>query len=288
MILTIKPREQELRHAGELDGRFDQNDPRKASFDFAQVDIDLRDCCFIGPPAVLWVLVYLALAAKRGSKCRLLVPTNLGVCAHLKALGLFTVLKGRGVEVDDSDIREGRNPKVVLPITSFATTAEAAALTNTAFEGLSRANLGAVNLTSVVAELFSELAMNASQHSASEVGAFGCVQFFDSEHGPRFVCAVADGGMGVREHLCRNESLRSRVSYDWDALELAVRERVSGTGDPHRGIGLFGVSEDVRKPGRSLLLHSGLGLLQITEDLESSARRTRLFPGTVACLSIPA
>jgi len=77
------------------------------------------------------------------------------------------------------------------------------------------------------------------------------------------------------------------VNYDWDALELAVRERVSGTGDPHRGIGLYGVSEDVRRPGCSLLLHSGLGSLEITERLEISARRTRLFPGTLASLSIP-
>lgn len=81
--------------------------------------------------------------------------------------------------------------------------------------------------------------------------------------------------------------LRRRVNYDWDALELAVRERVSGTGNPHRGIGLYGVSEDARAPGRSLLLHSGLGSLEITEELESSAKRTRLFPGTLAHLSIP-
>jgi hypothetical protein len=99
---------------------------------------------------------------------------------------------------------------------------------------------------------------------------------------------VADGGIGVYESLRKNEALRSRVSYDWDALELAVRERVSGTGDPHRGIGLYGVSEDVRRPGRSLLLHSGTGSLEITEELESAARRTRLFPGTLAFLSIPA
>ncbi|MCH7817459.1 MAG: hypothetical protein IIC60_12915 [Proteobacteria bacterium] len=78
------------------------------------------------------------------------------------------------------------------------------------------------------------------------------------------------------------------MNYDWDALELAVRERVSGTGDPHRGIGLYGVSEDVRRPGRSLLLHSGTGSLEVNEDVETSSRRTRFFPGTLAFISIPA
>jgi hypothetical protein len=99
---------------------------------------------------------------------------------------------------------------------------------------------------------------------------------------------VADGGIGVRASLCRNAALRSRVSFDWDALELAIRERISGTGDPHRGIGLYGVSEEVRRPQHSLLLHSGLGSLEIREILESSAKRTRLIPGTLAFLSIPA
>ena len=232
--------------------------------------------------------MYLTLASRRGARSRLLVPSNLGVCVYLKSLGFFDILKDRGVEVDDRDIGARHDPKTVLPITHFETTANASDVTNAAFAGLQSAHLGAANLTTVVTELFSELALNAAQHSESQVGAFGCVQFVEFEKGSRFTCSVADGGIGVLASLSRNKALRSRVSYDWDALELAIRERVSGTGDPHRGIGLYGVSEDVRRPGRSLLLHSGLGSLEITEELESSAKRTRLFPGTLAFLSIPA
>ncbi|MBI4716745.1 MAG: hypothetical protein HY763_02995 [Planctomycetes bacterium] len=287
MVLTFEPPEN-FRHAGELPARFDSFDPRAASFESAQVDIDLRRCSFVRPPAALWCVVYFALATNRGSRCRLLVPENLGVCIYLKSLGFFDALKGYGVEVDDRDVHARDDPKTVLAVTRFATTAEATAVTNRAFERMQSAGLGAANLTSVVTELFGELAMNAVQHSNSEVGAFGCVQFYDFAQGPRFSCAVADGGIGVRASLTRNAALRSRVSYDWDALELAVRERVSGTGDPHRGIGLYGISEDVRQPGRSLLLHSGQGSLEITEELEVAARRTRLFPGTLGFLSIPA
>ncbi len=284
--LCIKP-PKNFRHAGELSARHDKFDPRAPSFEAGQVDIDLRECDFVRPPAALWCVVYLALASKRGSRCRLLVPNNMGVCVYLKSLGLFDVLKGCGAEVDDRNIGVRSDQKSILPITYFETTADASEITNTAFAGLQSARLGAVNLTTVVTELFSELALNAAQHSESRVGAFGCVQFFEFEKGSRFTCTVADGGIGVQASLCKNEALRSRVSYDWDALELAIRERVSGTGDPHRGIGLYGVSEDVRRPGRSLLLHSGRGSLEITEELESAARRTRLFPGTLAFLSIP-
>ena len=284
MTLCITP-PNKFMHAGVLSARFDKSDPRDPSFDAAQVDVDLRECEFVWPPAALWCVVFLALASKRGARCRLLVPSNMGVCVYLKSLGLFDTLKASGVEVDDRGIGARKDQKTILPITAFETTAGASEVTNRAFERLQGASFGAANLTPVVTELFSELALNAAQHSESKIGAFGCVQFFESS--PRFSCTVADGGIGVRASLCRNEALRPRVSYDWDALELAIRERVSGTGDQHRGIGLYGVSEDVRRPGRSLLLHSGLGSLEITEELESSARRTRLFPGTLAFLSIP-
>jgi len=262
MTLCIKP-PSNFRHAGELPARFDRSDPRVSSFDEECVEVDLRECDFIRPPAALWCVIYLTLASKRGATCRLLVPMNMGVCGYLKSLGVFDILKDCDVGVDDRDVHMGRDTKkTILPITRFETTQDASKLTNTAFERLQAAHVGSANLTSVVTELFSELALNAAQHSESEVGAFGCVQFFDFESGPRFICAVADGGIGVRKSLCRNESLRSRVSYDWDALELAIRERVSGTGDPNRGIGLHGVSDDVRRPKSSLLLHSGIGSLR--------------------------
>ncbi len=292
MTLCIKPDSKNFMetktfgHAGELSVRFDKSDPRNPSFDAAQVDIDLRECNFVRPPAALWCMVYLALASKRGARCRLLVPSNMGVCIYLKSLGLFDMLKDFDVKVDDRGIGARDDKKTILPITRFETTADASDVTNRAFARLQSAGVGAVNLTSVVTELFSELALNAVQHGESEVGGFGCVQFYEFEGGSRFTCTVADGGIGVFASLCKNEAHRSRVSYDWDALELAVRERVSGTGDPTRGIGLYGVSEDVRQPGSSLLLHSGLGSYKIDENLESAARRTRLFPGTLAFLSI--
>ncbi|MHB1156944.1 MAG: hypothetical protein ACYC26_08905 [Phycisphaerales bacterium] len=252
------------------------------------MDIDLRECDFIRPPAALWCVVYLTLAARRGARCRLLVPSeNMGVCVYLKSLGLLDILKRSGVDVDDRGIGVRDAQKTILPITHFRTIADVTDITNRAFDRLHETNWGASNLSAVVTELFSELAMNAVQHSESPIGAFACIQFFEFETGPRFTCTVADGGIGVMAHLCRNAKLRSRVSYDWDALELAVRERISGTGDPHRGIGLYGVSEDVRRPHHSLLLHSGIGSLTISEELESSAKRTRLFPGTLAFLSIP-
>lgn len=172
-----------FRHAAELSPRFASTDPRM-EFPDRQLVVDLRQCSFVRPPAVLWCLVYPLLARLKGSECTLLVPENL---------------------------REGQ----------------------------------------------------------------------------RFVCGVADGGVGIRHSLEQNPELRERVPYDWVAVELAVRERVTGTGEKTRGIGLYGVAEDMRKPGRRLIIHSGIGSLEISEDVEVRAGRVTLFPGTLTYASLP-
>lgn len=176
---------------------------------------------------------------------------------------------------------------MVLSLTRFDSESEAESLTNKANDALRASRLGPANLYSVVSETFGELAMNAVQHSESPIGAYGLIQFYGFANSRRFVCVVADGGIGIRRSLERNPELRHRVPYDWVAVELATRERISGTLDPMRGIGLYGVAEDMRKPGRNLIIHSGIGSLEISERIESRAVRTRLFPGTLAYASIP-
>ncbi|MEX0786081.1 MAG: hypothetical protein WD939_05545 [Dehalococcoidia bacterium] len=215
------------------------------------------------------------------------MPENVGVSIYLKSIGLFAVLQDAGVEVDDRGIRERADQQVVLPLTPFSTETEVEDLANAALDTLSARGLGAANLHPVVSEVFAELALNAVQHSESTVGAFGLIQFYEFQQGRRFVCAVADGGIGIRKSLERNPQLTDDVPYDWVAIELALRERVSGTGQSTRGIGLYGIAEDMRKAGRQLVIHSGIGMLQTTEELESEAKRTMLFPGTLAYASIP-
>jgi hypothetical protein len=114
------------------------------------------------------------------------------------------------------------------------------------------------------------------------------IQYYEWESGARFVCVVADGGIGIRQSLERNPQLQDRVYYDWDAIELAMQERISGTGIPTRGIGLYAIAEDMRRPGHQLLIHSGIGLVRQSEELEADARRTTLFPGTLVYATMPA
>jgi hypothetical protein len=285
--LEIRPPAQ-FHHAGQLASTFDTADPRQPAFGFDAVEVDLRHCDFVRPPALLWCVVFLALARNQKASCRLLVPQNMGVSAFMKSAGAFDLLRSRGVEVDDRSMSAVDPSRTVLPITSFADVHGAEQMVNRAHVSLSALQMASVNTSRVVAELFSELANNAAEHSNSPVGAFGWINVVEIDGQARFSCVVADGGIGVRQSLAKNPVHGRRVSYDWDALERATRERVSGTSNPHRGIGLWSVADDARELGATLFLHSGIGSLEVSADRESKALRTRLFPGTLAYLSLPA
>lgn len=283
MRLVARP---QFIHPGHLKG-FALPDPRVSRYDESSVEIDLRECEFIGPSAVLWCIVYSLLTKQNGSDCTVLVPENMGVCIYLKSLGMFQLLQEKGVNVDDLGVPERSAARLIIPLTEFETEHDVEQAANDADLGLMGSGLGAANMHYVVTNAFSEFALNAVQHSDSEVGSFGYLQYYESSNGPRFICAVADGGVGIRRSLERNPRLRHRVPYDWVAIEVAIQERVSGTQEPTRGMGLFGVAEEVRKAQRQLVIQSGIGALHIQEDLRSQSRRTKLFPGTLAYASIP-
>ena len=165
--------------------------------------------------------MYSLLCRSRGSKCRLLVLENEGVCIYLKSLGLFETLQVNGVEVDDRDIAYGLGAQIVVPLTRFDRESEAEELANQANDTLSKLGIGAANLRPLVSETFAELAMNAVQHAESGIGAYGLVQFYDSVRGKRFVCAVADGGIGIRRSL---EKTRNFVFQEpWPLLQFQPR-----------------------------------------------------------------
>ena len=266
----------------------DLRDPRESGYPYSDVEVDLRKCEFVSPSAALWCVIYPLLVRNIGIECRVLLPENSGLCTYLKSLGLFQVLQQSGVDLDDKDAPARDNPQVVLPLTRFENQSQADSLANSALAAVRQSGIGSSNLYPLVSETIAELAANAAQHSKSMIGAFCLIQVHDNGVGQRFVCVVADGRIGIRESLARIPDLEHRIPYDWIAIEMAVREFVSGTGEATRGIGLFGVAEDMRSAGRSLTIHSGIGSLSISEDMQSNSRRTRLFPGTLVCASIPA
>ena len=125
---------------------------------------------------------------------------------------------------------------VIIPLTRFDSETEAENLANRAMEALKDTGVGAANIYPLVSEVFGELAVNAVQHADSPIGAYGLIQFYALRGGEYFVCCVADGGIGVRNSLKRNPELRDQVAYDWDALEMAIGERVPAAQETAIGV----------------------------------------------------
>ncbi|HEX6456428.1 MAG TPA: hypothetical protein VF009_07915 [Solirubrobacterales bacterium] len=85
----------------------------------------------------------------------------------------------------------------------------------------------------------SELCANAIDHGENELGAFAAVRRV-TEPRRQVTIAISDLGMGIPEHIRRRYP---EWSDDGWAIAHATRESVSGTNDPHRGIGFSSVFE---------------------------------------------
>ncbi|MDP9236819.1 MAG: hypothetical protein M3P30_05385 [Chloroflexota bacterium] len=189
-------------HAGYIEPRF--ADPPNKSVPTNTI-IDMRACEFVAPPAVLWCAVYPLLAAQAGATTSLWVPSNLGVCVYLQSTGLFEILKAGGVEIDDRGIKFQEDRQVVLPVSRFSSESDVTDLVERSTDRLATSSLGAANIIPVVGDVFAELANNAVQHAESSIGAFGFIQFRQTQKGRRFVCVVADG-RHRHKSLAREES----------------------------------------------------------------------------------
>ena len=286
MLLTIVPRP-DFRSVQSVPEKFNRYDPRADSFRATEVVINLGECVNVHSPAIMWCAVYLLLAKSRGSGCRLITPKNAALSSYLADTGLIPLLREAGIDVDIPWVTPSISSEIVLPLTRFRNLTEAEDLTNQIHYSLNESRRGAVSIYDVVYETFSELANNAAEHSESSIGAYGFVQFYSSQKKNRFVCGVADGGIGVQRSLSRNPEHREYGGYAWTAMERAVGELVSGTLSGYRGIGLFETVEKMRKIGRQLIIHSGDGIITKSGKLTTRITSTRLFPGTMAYISIP-
>ena len=283
--MEIVPR-QVFRDVRSIPARFSRFDPRPENFNQTEVAVNLKDCTSVHPPAALWCAVYLLLARQREIRCLLIAPDDVDEASKLAEFGLLPTLGEAAVEVLSKPVSMTRSSGVILPLTRFDDLKEAADLTNHVEDTLYSAGFGSANIHPVVCELFSELVNNAAEHSESSIGAYSLIKFSTSGQERRFELCVADGGIGIAKSLERNPNLR-HAGHEWTALELAVKEMVSGTSSSTRGIGLFSIFEESHVPGRELTIHSGNAILTTNRRCEIRITRANLFPGTLVYLSIP-
>lgn len=273
-------------HVRNLKARQTTHDPRSANFQFDSITLDLRQCLRIGPEAILWSAVFLNLARKRGANSELLPPNDPRTSDALASSGVLEILNASRATLKER--RPANDFPTTLPICVMRSFTDVERAADRILDSLdSDPRSIPANLYPTVAETFVELANNGVEHSQSEIGTLGLVNLREGKSKGNFEIAVADGGIGISRTLKSSANADGKRTWnDWSSIEYATGELISGTGDPHRGIGLFGVAEDSRLPGAALRIHSGAGLLHINQSSEIRATRKTLFPGTLTYASI--
>ncbi len=283
--MEIVPRP-DFKDARSIPAKFNRYDPRSDKFNEREVIVNLRDCARIRAPAVMWCAVYLLLAKRRGSDCVLIAPRDEDTVLSLANTGLPGLLLAANIAVENARDNTVSSSETILPLTRFdSSTAED--LTDRLHVTLSSRRLGSANMYPEVIETFSELANNAAEHSGSEIGSFGLVQFVSSGEDRQFLITVGDGGVGIHESLERNPRHRENFGFEWAAIRRATGELVSGTLNRNRGIGLFSAFDESQRPGRELIVHSGRGIIDLSHDSQARMIRANLFPGTMVFVSMP-
>ena len=206
--------------------------------------------------------------------------------SYLNRLGLFEVLESGSIEVDNLGLPNPDQGHLILPLTRLNTVPQVEELENSINDNLIQSKLSSANLYDHVNWVFGELANNAVEHSDSTIR-YGYVQYYDFEAHPRFVCAIADGGIGIRESLRKNREHEGKVPNDVCAIKYALEENVSAFGNT-RGLGLAHIVELVLPPDRELNITSGNGFLHVDGKRQTTSRESNLFPGTSAFVNIPA
>ena len=280
--------QRQFSHTGDLLGyQVPNNDPRRDDFDWDSVRIDLSRCMFVRPAGVLWCTIYSLLVAEMGIPCEVVVPHDIGVTSYLNRVGMFETLQNAGIEVDNLGMPAPQQGRLMLPLTRLTTMSQVEDLGEAIVENLINSNISSANVYEHVNMVFAELANNAVEHADSPIDAYGYVQYYAFEGHPRFVCAIADGGIGIRASLLKNPDHAGKMQNDWQAIEYALVENISVHGNT-RGLGLSHIVELVLPPNRELNISSGLAFVHRDGRAGILAPRSaNLFPGTLASVNIP-
>lgn len=161
-------------HVGSLKASEVAHDPRSERFSFDNVTINLRECGRIDIPAILWCVVFLSLAVRRGANCQLQLPDDATALDALTSSGAREILTAAGVRFQGC--RSVSEPSILLPLCVLQSFRDVERAADDILDKLMvPRDSSPTNLYPTVAETFAELANNGVEHSQSEIGTFGMV-----------------------------------------------------------------------------------------------------------------
>ncbi len=257
----------------------------------AEVCFDLSGLRSIRPGALAALATHVCAAAHAGHQVQITPPADPACCKHLEMVSGFcwNLMSLRGIRFEGKQCSGSFSyamDDAILSMTTVDNTAEVEDLAEEVYNGFQRT--GGVRssvLLDEVVEGFWEPAINAVEHSGSDVGAF-CLAWIWSARGRRIAdFAVADAGVGILATLRRRYP---SLSSDREAVLKALKEGVSGLDDPQRGIGLSTTHELSKAgSGRRLMIVSGDGCVVATPSRSGGRTLRKFWPGTLVSLLFP-
>lgn len=240
----------------------------------ADLAVDLRDCGYVGPAAIVVLVSMRRLAASRDHHWSLLPPTYPPLKAYCHYSGLMDEF---GLAPTPPDYPETRT----LPVSSFTGQFPSEAIGSVvAFvrKFMPLPPQGETDLTTIL----SELSQNVLDHAQSMTGGAVSARVYEKRNEVRF--AIADTGRGIRASLGAGET-------DARAILSAVEQRRTARSRSNNlGMGLANVRGITTATRGSMFIVSGAGALEFggaTKWRPRQSTHRSALPGTLVFLRLP-
>lgn len=214
--------------------------------------VDLTDMRFVDAFGLVAIVVQIDGGLRHNQGVRVIHPVDLNVQRYLSRMGLREYMESVGFEGDQLPAVSYQDlSDQLIELTACHSVLDYEKLGDLVFQKIDGPRFYP-ELTNAVYAGILELGQNVLDHSASERGWVAAQTYKQGKPGEYLVFAVGDAGRGLREGL----AVHSPTS-DRHAIELAVTEGVSGTGDTARGYGLPTIVTDAREMGGWTQICSG-------------------------------
>ena len=237
------------------------------------VVIDLANASFIEPAGLVAIAAIADRAAREGKAVEFVRPKDGNVRNYLARMHVSGVLDGLGIAHTLPKVNETPLQDTLLELQKFSDQSDGEALAAVVFDKV----MGKTDAY-VPDALYSgicELAGNVCFHAVVEHG-FAAAQTIPARNCILF--AVADGGIGVQKSL---ESTHAPANAT-EALLLAIKYGVSGTGEQGRGSGLSDVMDTVGGGlGEYTLVSGDAILVKRSKSTPLVGRLDHNYPGTL-------
>jgi len=240
-----------------------------------QLVIDLSGASWVQPVGLVGIAAIAESARREERQVMFLTPTDGNVANYVSRMRLGLAFDSLHVQHSIRPVRETDLSGDLLELTKVEGEFGGEQVANLVFERLERMGAKSSLAESLHASIC-EVVGNMHFHSGAEGG---WVAAQTTHNGQKITFAIADSGLGLQASLRNNPQLT--VTDDTNALQLAVAENISATGERGRGQGLPEVIRSSTGLNGSVHIASGTARAVHRSQNTATGFQSFAFPGTI-------